>query len=824
MSAHHLIKSFLVLIVIFVGSGPVSAESLFTTYYGINSELEGQTIQIVSLTDNNHITAGAVGQPNALDAIINRGETATVAIVTVPFKVSGTGALEVSADLEDVDMLVPGSFLGTEFVVPHTAGSRTFHLYVPDADTDTQVTLTIDGVDTPVTVLAGQVLAHNIMGQATSGLPCIITSGGPPILVFQNEVRMGFGDVVDGAPVSPASKEIWGVAGFGSTTIASMKNDATVTIYDSDGGKWERSIIAGQQITHSYPTNTDPITGNNQGREPALRIVSDQPVAAFSVRDGDGFEATSFFDTHRLGTEFILPVDAQYVAIVCPELNTAVTLYKKNGITETQIHDTIAQGPAGAEAPGKLYFGDVNSGANIPARSIIESNKPIFVTYEAAGSEAEHNLLGQRHSYTVLTDTQKGQTLSLTSLKGNNLIRVGNGTALLNCDQTGSLPIPTDPDPAVERLAYEVLGSKPFTAITDVVSSPGGIPAPNTFAGVGFVDSGPIFHFVSSPYGDAKVIITNDGNSFNAINIPQGQVKLISSALLFNQDGSPAVLTGSTYIFRSTLPILVARPGWAYPLPPAAKEIWGIRSRFIHYTALEDNTSITVHRNNIDSTYHRTENWSLNAGQLLSLGINNASLGWMQGEGDAYRVTADKPIAVFGIDDNDGSSRTAFWDTAHLGRHYGIPTDTQYIAVVCPTPLTVVTLYDENGNVLETHTATDAISPNPTAEFPRKLYFGDPNNGTHIPAGSYLESSSPIYIIAESSATDDSHNLFGSSEVCQENVLVIVADDLGVDVLGIYEKHAPGANIPLTPNIDALAANGLQFENAWERSWPRRVM
>ncbi len=44
------------------------------------------------------------------------------------------------------------------------------------------------------------------------------------------------------------------------------------------------------------------------------------------------------------------------------------------------------------------------------------------------------------------------------------------------------------------------------------------------------------------------------------------------------------------------------------------------------------------------------------------------------------------------------------------------------------------------------------------------------------------------------------------------NVLVILADDLGVDQLSVYGL---GTQLPNTPNIDALAAQGVTFENAW---------
>ena len=44
------------------------------------------------------------------------------------------------------------------------------------------------------------------------------------------------------------------------------------------------------------------------------------------------------------------------------------------------------------------------------------------------------------------------------------------------------------------------------------------------------------------------------------------------------------------------------------------------------------------------------------------------------------------------------------------------------------------------------------------------------------------------------------------------NVLILLADDLGVDSLAAY---AEGTDFPITPNIDALAQNGVLFRNVW---------
>ena len=45
-----------------------------------------------------------------------------------------------------------------------------------------------------------------------------------------------------------------------------------------------------------------------------------------------------------------------------------------------------------------------------------------------------------------------------------------------------------------------------------------------------------------------------------------------------------------------------------------------------------------------------------------------------------------------------------------------------------------------------------------------------------------------------------------------ENVLIILADDLGVDVLECYGE---GSTFPPTPTINALRDAGVLFRNAW---------
>lgn len=55
--------------------------------------------------------------------------------------------------------------------------------------------------------------------------------------------------------------------------------------------------------------------------------------------------------------------------------------------------------------------------------------------------------------------------------------------------------------------------------------------------------------------------------------------------------------------------------------------------------------------------------------------------------------------------------------------------------------------------------------------------------------------------------------LWPRGQLCaQNNVLILLLDDVGVDNIGVYGE---GANPPPTPNIDALARRGVLFRNAW---------
>lgn len=56
---------------------------------------------------------------------------------------------------------------------------------------------------------------------------------------------------------------------------------------------------------------------------------------------------------------------------------------------------------------------------------------------------------------------------------------------------------------------------------------------------------------------------------------------------------------------------------------------------------------------------------------------------------------------------------------------------------------------------------------------------------------------------------------FSADAAPKPNILLIIADDYGVDSSSLYNTVSNGASLPPTPNIVSLAQNGVVFGNAW---------
>ena len=345
--------------------------------------------------------------------------------------------------------------------------------------------------------------------------------------------------------------------------------------------------------------------------------------------------------------------------------------------------------------------------------------------------------------YYVLNPSIQTGPLQVMSLADGNRIRVDGVEIRLDRYARETISAGAELAPGTR-----ITGTGPFTVGSEIRGTD--LPVPGLFAGTEFV----IPHhrdnhryYLLSPHGDAQVEIRL-GVDTQTLILPAGEVVTFAA-------GGDNSLAG---LLRSDRPILVehaaysgAVPRDVYPVPPAARNLWGIRSNTAVVAALEDATTVWVYASNGDSGQY-----SLNAGEKrsISIGANGA-----QGTGNALRIVADKPVAAIQVADGDGIEATAFLDTSYLGTHHGIAIDSQYLAVACPDQETILNLYHGGDHLQELSCYDTGV-----ASYPGKAYFGSAINGLHIPAGTYLESSHPVYVYHEAQRFDAEHNLLGHQD------------------------------------------------------------
>jgi hypothetical protein len=337
------------------------------------------------------------------------------------------------------------------------------------------------------------------------------------------------------------------------------------------------------------------------------------------------------------------------------------------------------------------------------------------------------------------------QALSVMSLADNNTVTAGDKILNLDLYERGSLWSPNGQvlTPGMKISATGPLDMGSITNATDT-------PIPASMLGRSFamphLRNQHHYHMLS-PEQDASVEVLVDG-TLHRLTLPQGEP--VSFDAGNSNSNVSAVITSDT-------PIAVSHRGqtgnWSFdamPLPPAATELWGIRSTIALIGATQDDTEVTVYASN-----GNTQTLTLQAGQkgAVTVGTNTP-----QAQGSAIHVVANRPVNAIQVADGDGEDATAFYPTSQLNTRFGIPKDTQYIAIACPQPHTTIELYRVNGEVEVKQCSAQGNRPG-------KAYFGNgDSNKVSIPQASYLESNNPIYVIYEVTGSEDEHNLVGTNK------------------------------------------------------------
>lgn len=727
-----LLKALLAIFVVITSLDVINATPLQYQYYLLNPNLSTGDLTVQSLSNDNKIAIGSS------ELVLDQYATGKIYVgpdLTQGAVITATGPFTLGSEVDATDLPVPGVFSGTSFVIPHYRDTHTYYLLSPNSDA--QAVITIGGAATPVTLIKNQVFTFNAGSDNTvSGT----IQSDHPILV--SHVAGSAPSFIDAYPVAPASLEAWGVHSS-NTIIGALEDNTTITVYvaDNKSSRNNQSITyvlnAGESQAVTIPAGKGKAPDISQGQGNALHIVADKPVATIQVDDSDGSEATMFFDTPYLGMYHGLPVDSQYVSVVCTQADTTVTLH--DGVS-TPISETCSSdGMYGA----KIYFGSPDNGVSFAAGSYIESNRPVYITYEAALQNDEHNSAGYKNNYFVLDAHTQNDPLTILSLENGNQIQGGAlGAITLNeLESLGSTGWGFSPGTEITGTGAFVVGS--VADATDLLN-------PGEFAGTEFVI--PHFrdthtYYLLSPYGDSHATITI-GASVTPVDLIKGEVFTFDA-------GSDNSISG---IIESDRPILVSHVAGApsfidvYPVPPASLEAWGLRNSNAILGALEDNTTVTVYASDTQST-----TYVLNAGsrQEITLG-SNAS----QGKGTALHVVADKPISAIQADDSDGMDAAAFFDTSYLRSIYAFPREAEYIAVVCNEANTTVTLNSSKYGIKSVFTKTcdsDGV-------YPGKIYFDGPEtypSGPYFDSGSTIISDKGIYLTYDDASNNDERNLIG---------------------------------------------------------------
>jgi hypothetical protein len=344
------------------------------SYVVVNPRLTSASV--VSLADNNHITAG----DTTLDLdLYERGAfySTTEPVLHPGMVISGTGPFDLGSSTGGTDMPPHVSMLGTTFAMPHTRLSHSYHMVT--FQDGARVNIEINGESHQVNLSSGVVETFDA-GETNGTYGAVITSDAPILLSHSG------GGHNDASPIPPAAAELWGIK-TGNAYVIATEDDTHVTLYASGGTRTTTMTLdAGEKRYVNVGVNWD---NARQGAGSAVHLVADKPISAVQQADGDGYEQTAFYPSHMLKQRFGIPKDSQYVAIVCSEPDTSITLYRPNSDPVTQTCS------ADGDYPGKVFFGRSDENiVDIRQGSYLESTRPIHVIYEPTGSNDEHNLMG----------------------------------------------------------------------------------------------------------------------------------------------------------------------------------------------------------------------------------------------------------------------------------------------------------------------------------------------------------------------------------------------------------------------------------------------
>lgn len=340
-------------------------------YRILNPRAEEQSASVAVYADGTLIESPVGGQ------IVDESPLGSLVPEALSYgsRIAGSGRFSLGADAADSEAAVPEDLMGEDFVVPHLRGGHIYHLLAPEDDAVAQITLRAGyGTVTRAVYLPAGTPVELDMG-SDNGQAAVIDADWPILLLHATA------DGRDLYPVPPADYELWGIKSR-SAWVGALQDNTTVEAVAADGTSEIFTLDRGEIAAVAVGSDA------SQGRGSAIFLAADKPIAAVQHDDGDGEESTAFWPYWLHSSRHRLPVDAQYAAVVCASATDVRLLDPAGGLIET--YSCTSAG----DQPGQVYLGDPANGAHLPAGSSIEADAPVYVIFEVAASDDEHNLLG----------------------------------------------------------------------------------------------------------------------------------------------------------------------------------------------------------------------------------------------------------------------------------------------------------------------------------------------------------------------------------------------------------------------------------------------
>lgn len=539
-----------------------------------------------------------------------------------------------------------------------------------------------------------------------------------------------------------------------------------------DVGVPGRLVLGGQAVSpgnYLYEITVQDARGRQASAVHRLNVID--PGDLLTDTDGDGIassvELASGIENASLSVDLPRPVAMDDQAST--EMGNGV------GIVVLANDQQAAAGSLHVQSAGAGGFGrtvvspDLQIVRYLPDDGFSGTDAFEYVLEDADGNTATATVtvlvsepVPANRRYVVLNPRMNNGPVGIASLVAGNAINAASeGVTLAQyaIDQFSA---------GVLAPSVLVEGDGPF----DIASNVDGVdlPVPDVFTGRRFVVPQSRYshiYYLYSPTGTNATI--DAGSGAQALVLPAGTTVSYPAG---SQVDVATVITADEPIFVSHR---TTNNNDAFPVAPAAHELWGRRSRSAFVAAREDGTRVHVYAS--DGSVGVIE---LNAGEYapIDLGSGDAA-----DQTDTLHLIANHPIAALQVGDGDGGESSVFMPNQLLADRFALPVPAQYLLVTCSQPGTLVSVDGAPGAAC----GGDGVIPG-------KLYLGSATPGPNLPAGTVISTNHPVALMLENAESNDETILLGRRSV---------APDIDADGISNGVDGCPSVADPAQGDSDA---------------------